>query len=201
MNQNPDNTQATRVRLLFIVPLIVFVGLATLLGIGLFLGDPKEIPSVLIGEPAPEFDLLPIEGSSQREGLAKSDLTSGEVVILNVWASWCGPCRYEHPLLMDIAKSGAVKIYGLNYKDEGAKAMNFLSELGDPYVKSGADITGRVGIDFGVYGVPETFIINGKGEIVYKHVGPIDKTSWMTKLKPVLEAAQQAEREGVAPTP
>lgn len=182
-------------RLLFLVPLALFIGLATLLFFGLQ-GDPKEIPSVLVGKPAPEFTLSAITGMpGNTDGLAKADLVTGDVVLLNVWASWCGPCRVEHPLLMDVAREGLVPIFGLNYKDEGPDAIRFLGQLGDPFVKSGADVTGRVGIDFGVYGVPETFVINGKGEIILKHVGPISKTSWISKIEPAIKAARAASTD------
>lgn len=191
-------------RLVFLVPLALFIGLATLLFFGLQ-GDPKEIPSVLVGKPAPEFILpaiagpaitgMPDDTGGLTGGLAKADLVTGDVVLLNVWASWCGPCRVEHPLLMDVAREGSVPIFGLNYKDEGPDAIRFLGQLGDPFVKSGADVTGRVGIDFGVYGVPETFVINGKGEIILKHVGPISKTSWISKIEPAIKAARAASTD------
>ncbi len=182
-------------RLIFLAPLALFASLAILLYFGLQ-GDPGEIPSVLVGKPAPEFTLAAIEGMpGGAGGLTKADLVTGDVVLLNVWASWCGPCRVEHPLLMDAARKGTVPIYGLNYKDEGPDAMRFLGQLGDPYVQSGADVTGRVGIDFGVYGVPETFVINGKGEIVLKHVGPLDSKSWARKIEPAIKAAKEASRD------
>lgn len=178
-------------RAVFLAPLALFASLAVLLYFGLQ-GNPNEIPSVLVGKPAPEFVLSAIEGVPESAGgLSKADLATGDVVLLNVWASWCGPCRIEHPVLMDAARKGSVPIYGLNYKDEGPDAMRFLGQLGDPYIKSGADVTGRVGIDFGVYGVPETFVINGKGEIVLKHVGPLDKASWAGKIEPAIEAARR----------
>lgn len=176
-------------RPLALIPLGLFIGLAALLFVGLQ-GDPQELPSVLVGKPAPDFALGIIGDAEDPAGLSKADLMTGETIILNVWASWCGPCRVEHPILMDIAKSASVPVYGLNYKDKPADAQRFLDQLGDPYSKIGADITGRVGIDFGVYGVPETFVINGKGEIVYKHVGPIDRQSWQNKIEPAIRASR-----------
>jgi cytochrome c biogenesis protein CcmG/thiol:disulfide interchange protein DsbE len=188
-----QSTAATKTRLLFLVPLGLFLGLALILSIGLRLGDPGELPSALIGAPAPDFVLPPIEGAPPvLPGLAKADLEKGQVILLNVWASWCGPCRIEHPVLMDIAASGEVALYGLNYKDEAPEALNFLAALGNPYSRSGADKSGRVGIDFGVYGVPETFVINGQGEIIYKHVGPLTARSWKNDIRPIVEAAKAA---------
>lgn len=176
------------------IPLALFIGLAVLLFVGLQ-GDPQQLPSVLVGKPAPDFALGIIGApesppSLSNRGLSKADLMVGETIVLNVWASWCGPCRVEHPILMELAKAGAVPLYGLNYKDKPADAQRFLDQLGNPYAKIGADITGRVGIDFGVYGVPETFVINGKGEIVYKHVGPIDRQSWKNKIEPAIRASR-----------
>lgn len=176
-------------RSLTLIPLALFIGLAALLFVGLQ-GDPQELPSVLVGKPAPDFALGIIGAPESPAGLSKADLMTGETIVLNVWASWCGPCRVEHPILMDIAKAGVVPLYGLNYKDKPADAQRFLDQLGNPYAKIGTDTTGRVGIDFGVYGVPETFVINGKGEIVYKHVGPIDRQSWQSKIEPAIRASR-----------
>jgi cytochrome c biogenesis protein CcmG/thiol:disulfide interchange protein DsbE len=181
-------------RPLTFIPLVLFLGLAVLLFAGLQ-GDPSKLPSVLVGKPAPDFALMAVgapDGATlvSAPGLSKADLTTGETIVLNVWASWCGPCRVEHPLLMEVARRGDVPLYGLNYKDKPADALRFLAQLGNPYAKSGADITGRVGIDFGVYGVPETFVINGKGEIVLKHVGPIDRAAWIEKIAPAIEASR-----------
>lgn len=178
-------------RRLSMIPLALFGGLALLLYVGLQ-GNPQEIPSALIGKPAPDFALSAVPGLRAGEdgGLSKPDLMTGEVIVLNVWASWCGPCRVEHPVLMKLARAGSVPVYGLNYKDKSEDALGFLTELGNPYTKTGADVTGRVGIDFGVYGVPETFVINGKGEIILKHVGPIRPSDWVNKIEPVIKAAR-----------
>lgn len=178
-------------RRLSLIPLVIFGALALLLFVGLH-GNPQELPSALIGKPAPEFALEGIPGLPESEagGLAKQDLAAGEIVLLNVWASWCGPCRAEHPVLMKLASDGSVPIYGLNYKDESEDALRFLGQLGNPYTKSGADVTGRVGIDFGVYGVPETFVINGRGEIIYKHVGPLTRSAWVKEIEPLIAAAR-----------
>ena len=142
-------------------------------GIGLGIGltrDPSTLPSALIGKPVPTFDLPPLEAAgAEKPGLSSIDLT-GKVQLVNVFASWCGPCRVEHPILMKLAKDG-MPVQALNYKDKPADAARFLAELGDPYEKIGTDRDGRVGIEWGVYGVPETFVVDAKGIIRHKHVG------------------------------
>jgi len=179
-------------RIGFLIPIAAFFVLTGLLAYGLYFGDPKEIPSVFINEPAPPVALDPIEGYREADGgLTDERLREGHVSIVNVWASWCVPCRLEHTALMYISETIDVPLYGLNYKDEAAKARGFLEELGDPYTAIGADVDGRVGIDWGVYGVPETFIIDGHGNIVYKHVGPIDQTSFENDIKPALALAAE----------
>lgn len=169
------------------LPLALFAVIAVALFVGLSL-RPREIPSALIGKEIPSFSLPqlqdPIAGL-----LSDDDLKGKGPVVLNVWASWCGPCRIEHPQLMELERRG-VKMYGLNYKNLPGDAKGFLAQLGDPYVKSGVDRTGRVGIEFGVYGVPETFVINSEGRIVYKHIGPIYPHEIDEKIIPALEAAK-----------
>ena len=139
------------------------------LGIGLT-RNPQEIPSALIGKPVPEFSLPPVQGRTL--GLSSADL-QGEVSLVNVFASWCTACRYEHPLFMQLEEDGVVPIHGLNYKDRPEDAAKWLDDLGDPYTRTGADLDGRVGIEWGVYGVPETFVISKDGVIVHKHIGPV----------------------------
>lgn len=155
----------------YLIPVIVFL----IIGAGLAIGltrDPSTLPSALIDKSVPVFKLPPlVTASTEAVGLSSDDL-KGRVQLVNVFASWCGPCRVEHPLLMKLAKDG-VPVQGLNYKDQPGDAANFLLELGDPYEKIGADANGRVGIEWGVYGVPETFIIDAEGKIRHKHVGPI----------------------------
>ena len=170
-------------RLLYIVPPIVFVGLVVMFYVGLG-RDPSIVPSALIDQPVPEFVLpaLKDEGS----GLATTDL-KGEVSLVNVFASWCVPCRVEHPLLMGLAEADEVRIHGINYKDAPDAATNWLRDLGDPYERIGADQDGRVSIDWGVYGVPETFIVDGEGRIRYKHVGPMTPEVLEKKLLPLIE--------------
>lgn len=168
----------------YMLPLLLFGGIALALAVGLNL-NPREIPSALIGKQVPEFELPPVEG--RLLGLADEDLKIGEVTLVNVWASWCVPCRAEHPILMQIQEEELVTIHGLNYKDQPDQANIFLDELGDPYVRTGDDRNGRVGIDWGVYGVPETFIIDGEGRILLKHIGPMDAHDLETKIKPLLK--------------
>ena len=154
-----------------VIPLVLFAALA-----GVFLlnidKDASVVPSVLIDKPAPEFSLPPLPG--REKGLSRADLTQGEVSVLNVFASWCIPCRAEHPLIKRLSREANVPVYGLNYKEKAPEdGVKWLDELGDPYAAVGMALSGRTGIDFGVYGVPETFIIDGNGQIRYKHVGPV----------------------------
>lgn len=172
-----------RARLVFLLPVLVFLALAVVLGVGLFL-DPREVPSPLIGKPVPEFTLPPVRGRTL--GLSSADL-KGEVSLVNVFASWCVACREEHPLLMQLKQQGLVSIHGLNYKDAPKDAAEWLDALGDPYTRTGADTDGRVGIDWGVYGVPETFVIDRNGHIAYKHIGPMTRRDWDEKIAPLIE--------------
>jgi cytochrome c biogenesis protein CcmG/thiol:disulfide interchange protein DsbE len=164
--------------------LIVFLSLVVALAIGLT-RDPRKVPSPLIGKSVPEFSLPPVKGRTL--GLSSADL-KGEVSIVNVFASWCVACREEHPLLMQLKQSGFVPIHGLNYKDRPDDAVRWLDEMGDPYVRTGADLDGRVGIDWGVYGVPETFVIDREGRIVYKQIGPIIPEVLNEELRPLIES-------------
>lgn len=169
-------------KLKYIAPLIAFLAMSTLLGIGLTL-DPKAIPSMLIGKTAPEFDLPVLNNEAIR--FKPSDL-KGERWILNVWASWCFSCRHEHPILNDLAAQGVVKIVGLNYKDETEKAKQWIKQRGNPYYKMVVDITGSAGIDWGVIAVPETFIIDEGGNVIYKHTGPITRALVAKEMMPLL---------------
>ena len=164
----------------YLIPLLVFIGLAIFLGIGLKL-DPKHLPSQLIGKPAPEFS-LPLLDQANAEFSPSQML--GKKWILNVWASWCVSCRYEHPLLNELAENSSIPIVGLNYKDESNAAIAWLLERGNPYTAIPEDIEGSVGIDWGVYGVPETFVIDENGIVLYRHAGPIDATILQSKLLP-----------------
>ena len=175
-----------RGRFLVMLPAAVFAGLAAAFYWGLWNNDDR-LPSPLVGKAIPEFALPPIEGRD--DGLSSADLR-GEVSIVNVWASWCVPCRVEMPLLMELAEGGTVPIYGINYKDDPDEALAFLAELGDPYTRIGADRSGRVAIDWGVYGLPETFVIDAEGRIAYKHVGPFDRTLLEEDILPVVRQLQ-----------
>ncbi|HEX19912.1 MAG TPA: DsbE family thiol:disulfide interchange protein [Acidiferrobacteraceae bacterium] len=166
----------------YVIPLVITILILVLLGIGLTM-DPKLIPSVLIGKPAPEFALPTVR--NPKITLSKSDL-QGKVVLFNVWASWCTACKEEHPIFMELARRKAVPIYGLNYKDKRKDALSWLRQLGDPYVASAHDANGRVGIDWGVYGVPETFVVDRKGIIRYKHVGALNAKVVEQKIMPLV---------------
>lgn len=170
-------------RAAMLAPLLLFAALVALFAVGLTL-NPREVPSPLIGKPVPQFDLPPVKGRTL--GLASRDL-QGEVSIVNVFASWCVACRDEHPIFMDLRKRGVVPIHGLDYKDKPDDAVRWLAELGDPYTRTGADLDGRVAIDWGVYGVPETFLIDREGRIAYKHIGPVTPQVMRDKLLPLIE--------------
>lgn len=171
-----------RRRLLLYVPVLAFAAIAIFLGAGLT-RDPREIPSPLVGKTVPRFALPPVQGRTL--GLSSGDLT-GSVSIVNVFASWCVPCRQEHPLFLQLQQERLVPIHGLNYKDRPEDAFRWLDALGDPYLRTGADIDGRVGIDWGVYGVPETFVIDRDGRIAFKHIGPITPRVLNEKLRPLI---------------
>lgn len=166
----------------YLIPLIVFLSLVVLFVVGLQY-DPRLVPSPLIDKPAPAFVLPQLKNSQLK--LTNTDL-QGNVVMLNVWASWCVACRQEHPLLMQLANSGKINIIGLNYKDTREDAMAWLEQHGDPYLKSAFDQQGRVGIDYGVYGVPETYIIDKSGIIRYKHIGPINADVLKSTILPLI---------------
>ncbi len=153
----------------YLIPLFIFIGLSAFLYIGLS-GDPRSVPSPLVGKPAPTFQLEQLHEPDKR--FARDDML-GKVWLLNVWASWCVSCRQEHPVLMQLSRTGEVPIYGLNYKDTREEAVKWLENFGNPYVMSGFDSNGRVGVDYGVYGVPETYVIDKQGVIRHKHTGPV----------------------------
>ncbi len=167
------------------IPLVAFLALATLAYV--MLGrDQNALPSALVDKPAPQLDLESLRPGEPN--LTTATLQEPGAKLVNVWASWCGPCRVEHPELMELADRG-VPIYGLNYKDDRQDALGFLRELGDPFARVGADVTGRTGIEWGVYGVPETFVIDGAGNIVGKHVGPIQNDDLEARILPMLRDA------------
>ena len=180
--ENHLPTPRTQRRAALLIPLAVFAVVAIVLAVGLTL-NPREVPSPLIGKPVPQFSLPPVKGRTL--GLSSSDLR-GQVSVLNVFASWCVPCRQEHPIFVALQREGFVPLYGLNYKDRPEDAGPWLDKLGDPYAKTGADLDGRVGIDWGVYGVPETFVIDAQGRIAYKHIGPITSQIVDEKIRPLV---------------
>ncbi|MEA3411337.1 MAG: DsbE family thiol:disulfide interchange protein [Pseudomonadota bacterium] len=169
-------------RPLMLIPAIVFAVMAVLLAVGLNL-NPREVPSPLVGKPVPEFELARLK--DPQATLGSADL-SGRVSLLNVWATWCVSCRAEHKLLMALAKTGEVDIYGLNYKDERDAAMRWLQVYGDPYVANAFDGDGRVGIDWGVYGTPETFVIDSQGVIRHKVIGPLSAEIVKERILPLV---------------
>lgn len=185
-DEAPDTARAFGSRLLAMIPIVI----AALLGVAFYWGlwnKDDRLLSTLLGRPVPDFALPPIEGRD--DGLSSEDLR-GEVSIVNVWASWCVPCRVEMPLLVELAGIGTVPIHGINHKDAPGAAFGFLAEFGDPYTRIGADRNGRVSIDWGVYGLPETFVIDAEGRIAYKHVGPFDRRALEEEILPVVRRLQ-----------
>jgi len=184
-----------RRRVIVLAPLVVFLALVALFLIRLYSGDPSRIPSALIGHPAPQTDLPPVAGL-ERNGAAVPGIDAasfkGAVTVVNVWASWCVPCHDEAPLLMQLAQDSRLRLIGINYKDEPDNARRFLGRYGDPFAAAGADLNGRAGIEWGVYGVPETFVVGRDARIAYKLVGPITADNINTVLKPEIEKALAA---------
>ena len=176
--------------LLFILPILLFTLVSIFLAIGLFL-KPKEIPSALIGKRIPTFELPKI--SKELNGLSEKDLKSGKPVLVNIFASWCGPCRIEHPLFMELAKNQEITILAINHKDNPNNAIRWLNMYGNPYKKIGSDLNGRVSIDFGVYGVPETFVIDGNGCIQYKHISVLTKEILNKEILPRLNGKKHVK--------
>jgi len=186
---------AWRRRMLVLIPLLAFLALAALFMLRLGAGDPSRIPSALIGRPAPQTSLPPLP-ALERDGKAVPGIDSadfkGEVTVLNVWASWCVPCREEAPLLLNLAADRRLRVAGINYKDEPDNARRFLGRYGNPFDMVGADVNGRASIEWGVYGVPETFVVGRDGAIAYKLVGPITPDNIDTVLKPEVDKALKA---------
>jgi len=187
----PEKAPPARRRFLFILVPTAFAILASILAWELVTGsaNKNKLPSALIDKAIPQFELDPLPGSEV--GLSSLDIEQGGVSLVNVFASWCGPCRIEHPLLMEIAKLNLVPIWGLNYKDQPADAVRWLQELDNPYSQIGSDLSGRVGIDWGVYGVPETFVIDSEKRIVYKHIGVLTRIDWEEKIRPLIESLKE----------
>lgn len=165
----------------FILPLAIFLAIAFFLWRGLSL-NPREVPSPLIGKPVPAFSVPLLSDSSK---VLSSTELRGKVYLLNVWGSWCVSCREEHPVLVELAKKGAIPIYGLNWKDKHEDAVTWLARFGDPYVASGVDRDGKVAIDFGVYGAPETYLVDREGVIRFKQTGPLTRKVWEERIAPL----------------
>jgi cytochrome c biogenesis protein CcmG, thiol:disulfide interchange protein DsbE len=192
---SPDNAPRRR-RFIVLLPLAIFLGLAALFLFRLDAGDPSLIPSALIGHPAPQTNLPPVAGL-ERDGTPVPGLDpasfAGAVTVVNVWASWCVPCHDEAPLLLQLAKDSRLRLVGINYKDGADNARRFLGRYGNPFAAAGADQNGRAAIEWGVYGVPETFIVGRDAHIAYKLVGPITEDNLDSVLKPQIDKALAAK--------
>jgi cytochrome c biogenesis protein CcmG/thiol:disulfide interchange protein DsbE len=171
----------------YVLPVVFLVGLVVMLGIGLR-RDPTYVPSPLIGKPAPDFTLPRLEDPSQM--LRKTDLL-GDVSVVNVWATWCGGCRQEHPLLVQLGRTAGVPFFGIDWKDDNALARQWLAELGNPYKSVAVDADGKTAIDFGVYGAPETFLLDRQGNVIYKHIAPMTVDVWQKEFLPRIAQARK----------
>ena len=195
MSDQSTPAPASRRTFLMVLPLLAFTALAVLFWFRLGSGDPSRIPSALIGHPAPQTTLPPLEGlqadSTRVPGLDPAAF-KGKVSLVNVWASWCVPCHEEAPLLTELARDKRFQIVGINYKDAPDNARRFLGRYGNPFSRVGTDANGRASIEWGVYGVPETFVVDPEGTIVYKLVGPITPENFRTVLLPQMEKALKA---------
>jgi len=180
---------------LVIVPVLIFVALTIVFALSLKSGDPSRLPSALIGKTVPAVDFTPLAGLVAKgrpvPGIAATDLAKGDVTVVNYWASWCGPCLQEHPFLTQLSQSG-VNVVGINYKDPPPGGRRFLGRHGNPYTAVGVDPAGRGAIEWGVYGMPETFVVDGKGRVTFKHVGPISSEILKNKLIPAISAAKRS---------
>ncbi|MGE0700275.1 MAG: DsbE family thiol:disulfide interchange protein [Hyphomicrobiaceae bacterium] len=193
----PPSVPAGRRRLrLVLVPLLIFTAMAGLFALALRKGDPSKIPSALIGRPAPVLELPPLAGvaaAADAPASVAASIGKGRPVVVNFWASWCVPCAEEHPQLVALAQRSGVRLVGINYKDQPASALRFLEQHGNPYAVTGTDTSGRAAIEWGVYGMPETFIVDGRGIVVFKHVGPITPASLERQVLPAIAKAGAAE--------
>lgn len=181
-----SDEKPARSGLMRFLPIVVFLAIAGAFGFGLMRKDGDVLPSALIDRPAPQTELPPL--LDNLPGLEAAGMADGKVKLINVFASWCVPCRVEHPFLMQLAEEG-IDVRGMNHKDKPDQAKSFLNDLGNPYSAIGTDENGRAGIEWGVYGVPETFVVNGEGKIVYKHIGPIQNDDLDAKIRPAIAAA------------
>ncbi|MFA5957375.1 DsbE family thiol:disulfide interchange protein [Hyphomicrobium sp.] len=183
-----------------LLPVVVFAVVAGFFAMALRSGDPSLLPSTLVGRPVPTTTFPPVEGletqGKPEPGFTSADLAKGKISVVNYWASWCVPCIDEHPMLERLKDESGVDIYGINYKDQASAARRFLGRFGNPFTAVGTDASGRAAIDWGVYGTPETFVVNGKGDVIYKHVGPITEESLATKLLPIVAKAKAEAAAG-----
>ena len=191
----PDDAAiAGRPRRALLWPLAIFCALAVIFALALRSGDPARLPSALIGKQAPQTELPALPGLAQAAppipGFTTDALRQGHPSVVNFWASWCGPCEEEHPLLLALRAHG-VRLYGVNYKDQAAAARRFLDQHGNPFAAIGVDRNGRAAIEWGVYGMPESFVVDGRGVIVYKHVGPLTPQALEANVLPALRAASR----------
>lgn len=177
-----------------LLPVALFAAVAGFFALALSSGDPSRVPSALIGKTIPQSNFPAIEGFNSDtqpvQGFSSADLAAGKVSVVNFWASWCGPCVEEHPLLTDLKALADINLFGVNYKDQASSARRFLGRYGNPFTAVGTDSSGRTAIEWGVYGMPETFVINGAGQIVHKHVGPLSQASIKDRILPAIEKAR-----------
>jgi len=195
MSAATDTPHKSRRNVFVLLPLVVFAGLAALFFIRLGAGGASRIPSALIGKPAPQTNLPPLPGLVRNDGQPVPGISNatfeGHVTLVNVWASWCVPCADEVPYLEQLSKDKRIQLVGLNYKDSADNARRFLGRYGNPYVATGQDASGRTGIDWGVYGVPETFLVDRSGHIRYKHVGPLTQADVEREILPLLSRLEK----------
>ena len=196
-DQAADQPASRRRPWLILAPLLLFCAMAVMFAFALTKGDPSKLPSALIGRQAPPLELTAIEGLQDGARavpvLTSETLQQGQVTVVNFWASWCLPCIEEHPLLIELAQRTKVPVAGVNYKDAAANARRFLGRYGNPFAAIGADTTGRTAIEWGVYGMPETFIVDAEGRVAYKHVGPISRDTLERAMLPTIARLKAAK--------
>ncbi len=174
----------------YVLPLVAVIALIVFLVIGLTRGDPRALPSPYIGKPAPKFELPKLKDPSVTVG---SEDLAGQVALVNVWATWCVQCRAEHQFLLDLEAKGDIPIYGINWRDTRPEALRWLQQLGDPYIASGFDVDGVVGIDWGVYGAPESFLVSADGVVLYKQLGPLNWQIWERDFVPLIASGRATQ--------
>ncbi len=193
---NSVGAQKSAIPLGAVLPVALFGAVAGVFFIALFWGNPGQLPSALIGKPVPSFNAPPVTGvttrsGTQMPGFSNLNLAEGELTLVNVWATWCASCRLEHPVLMTLKKRLGVRVYGIDYKDDDTSARRYLNVHGNPYEKLGKDDQGRIAIELGVYGVPETFLIDHDGKVLLRHPGPVTEDIVQTLIKPAIVKANR----------